>query len=265
MKLGFIGAGEMGGAIIKGLLKSGWPKEEIIASVHSSSSVERLQGEFGICAGTQNRQTVTEADMLFIAVKPGVVPQVLEEIRSSGAAAKPVICMALGWTLEKLQAALPGWPVVRIMPNTPLALGEGVTLFAFGKDISASQRADAQAVFARLGQTVELPEALFDAGTAVSGSGPAFVYYFIDALAKAGVAQGLQPEQAVTLAVQTTVGAAKMVEAEKADPAVLAQKVATPGGCTAAGLDVLKTKGLDEALRDTIGATVDKARAFANK
>lgn len=263
MKLGFIGAGEMGGAIIKGLLNSGWPKADMGASVHSQASAERLSKQYGICAGTDNGYTAKWADVILIAVKPGVVPQVLEEI--AAADKKPVICMALGWTLEKLQAALPGWPVVRIMPNTPLALGEGVTLFAFGASVSAQVRQETESIFARLGKTVELPEALFDAGTAVSGSGPAFVYYFIDALAKAGAAQGLSDEQSLTLALQTVVGAAKMVEHEHISPAELAQKVATPGGCTAAGLDVLKTTGMDEALDKTIGATVAKAQEFGKK
>lgn len=263
MKLGFIGAGEMGGALIKGLIHSGWPKEDIAASVHSQASAERVARQYGICAGTDNARTAAEADVILIAVKPGVVPQVLEELKQT--TPKPVVCMALGWTLEKLQAALPGWSVVRIMPNTPLALGEGVTLFAFGANVSASVRQEVEAVFARLGKNVELPEALFDAGTAVSGSGPAFVYYFIDALAKAGRAQGLSDEQSLTLALQTVVGAAKMVEHEHISPAELAQKVATPGGCTAAGLDVLKTTGMDEALAKTIGATVAKAQEFGKK
>lgn len=263
MKLGFIGAGEMGGAIIRGLLKSGWPKEDIAASVHSQASVERLCAQYGIGAGTDNVQTAKQADVILIAVKPGVVSQVLAEIQPLGA--KTVICMALGWTLEKLQAALPGWPVVRIMPNTPLALGEGVTLFAFGESVSAAERQAAESIFARLGKTVELPEALFDAGTAVSGSGPAFVYAFIDALAQAGVKQGLAADQALTLALQTVVGAAKMVEHEHIPPAELAQKVATPGGCTAAGMNVLKTTGMDEALAKTIAATVAKAQEFGKK
>ena len=263
MKLGFIGAGEMGGAIIRGLVKSGWPKEDIAASVHSQEFAQRVTEQCGVYACTDNRRTAQEADIVVIAVKPGIVPQVLPDILAADK--KPVICMALGWTLEKLQAALPGWPVVRIMPNTPLALGEGITLFAFGKEVSAQERQTAESIFARIGKTVEIPESLFDAGTAVSSSGPAFVYYFIDALAKAGAAQGLTEKQAVTLALQTVVGAAKMVEHEGISPAELAQKVATPGGCTAAGLDVLKTMGLDEALDKTIGATVAKAQEFAKK
>lgn len=263
MKLGFIGAGEMGGAIIKGLLKSGWAKEDIRASVHSPEFAQRVVQEQGIAVGTDNRQTALWADIVVIAVKPGVVPHVLPEIASAGK--KPVICMALGWTVEKLQAALPGWPVIRIMPNTPLALREGVTLFAFGKQVSAAVRQTAEGIFKRLGKTLELPENLFAAGTAVSGSGPAFVYAFIDALAQAGVGQGLSYNQALELSLQTVVGAAKMVEEEKISPAELAQKVATPGGCTAAGMEVLQTTGLETALEKTIAATVAKAQEFAGK
>ena len=263
MKLGFIGAGEMGGALIKGLLKSGWPKEDVLASVSSADSARRLTQQYGIAAYTDNRQTTQKADMLLIAVKPAVVPQVLAEIKT--AAVKPVVCMALGWTLEKLQTALPGWPVVRIMPNTPLALGEGVTLFAFGKEVSAALRRQVESIFCRLGKTVELPESLFDAGTAVSGSGPAFVYAFIDALAQAGMLQGLAREQAVELAVQTVIGAAKMVAVEKISPAALAQKVATPGGCTAAGMAALQTANLTDTLAKTVAATVAKAKEISGK
>ncbi len=263
MKLGFIGAGEMGGAIIQGLIRSGWPKEDISASVPTEELAQAAAKRLGIKVGTDNVKTASEAEVVVIAVKPNIVPQVLAEIKQ--AERRLVICMALGWTLEKLQSALPGWPVVRIMPNTPLALGEGVTLFAFGAEVSAAQRQTAQRIFARLGKTVELSEDLFAAGTAVSGSGPAYVYAFIDALAQAGVSQGLSREQAVELALQTVAGAAKMVEAEKISPAELAQKVATPGGCTAAGMDVLKTTGLEEALEKTIAATVAKAQEFAAK
>lgn len=263
MKLGFIGAGEMGGAIIRGLLKSGWPKADILVSVSSQASAARWREQYGLAAGTDNRQTAQQADVVLLAVKPGVVPQVLAEIQMLSP--KPVVCMALGWTLEKLQAALPGWPVVRIMPNTPLALGEGVTLFAFGKWVGARQRQDIEAIFARLGQTVELAEQLFDAGTAVSGSGPAFVYAFIDALAQAGATQGLEARQAAELAVQTVLGAAQMVKAEKIAPAQLAQKVATPGGCTAAGMEALQAAGLKEALQSAVAATVQKAQEVAGK
>ena len=134
MKLGFIGAGEMGGAIIKGLLKHGWPKEDIIASVHTENSAAKLRGELGIDASTDNLRVIHDANWLFIAVKPAQVPSVLEQIVASGVNAKPLICMALGWSVEKIQQVLPNWPIIRIMPNTPLSLGEGVTLFHFAAE-----------------------------------------------------------------------------------------------------------------------------------
>lgn len=263
MKLGFIGAGEMGGAIIRGLLKSGWPKEEILASVHSADSARKLASELDIDATTDNRRAAEHADVIFLAVKPGVVPQVLEEIKGAQLSAKPVVCMALGWTLEKLQTALPNWPVIRIMPNTPVALQAGVTLFAFGRETSAETRRAVTALFERLGKTEEVPEELFDAATAVSGSGPAFVYYFIDALASAAADKGLPQEDAVKLAVQTVIGAAKMVERENLPPAELARKVATPGGCTAAGMDVLAASDVKKVVAKTLSATEKKAAEYS--
>ena len=241
MKLGFIGAGEMGGAIIKGLLKHGWAKEDILASVHTEASAAKLRSDLGIEAGTDNMRVIHDANWLFIAVKPAQVPSVLEQIVASGVNAKPLICMALGWSVEKIQQVLPKWPVIRIMPNTPLSLGEGVTLFHFAPETPKRARREVMGVFDGLGKTFEVSLPVFNAATAVSGSGPAFVYYFIDALSQAGAAYGLPKEQA----------------------AELAQKVATPGGCTAAGMDVMAASDLKKILADTIGATVEKAKAFA--
>lgn len=263
MKLGFIGAGEMGGAIIKGLLKHGWAKEDILASVHTEASAAKLRGELGIEAGTDNMRVIHDANWLFIAVKPAQVPPVLEQIVASGVNAKPLICMALGWSVEKIQQVLPKWPVIRIMPNTPLSLGEGVTLFHFAPETPKRARREVMGVFDGLGKTFEVSLPVFNAATAVSGSGPAFVYYFIDALSQAGAACGLPKEQAAELALQTVIGAAKMLESTGLSAAELAQKVATPGGCTAAGMDVMAASDLNKILADTIGATVEKAKAFA--
>ena len=171
--------------------------------------------------------------------------------------------MALGWSVEKIQQVLPKWPVIRIMPNTPLSLGEGVTLFHFAPETPKRARREVMGVFDGLGKTFEVSLPVFDAATAVSGSGPAFVYYFIDALSQAGAAYGLPKEQAAELALQTVIGAAKMLESTGLSAAELAQKVATPGGCTAAGMDVMAASDLNKILADTIGATVEKAKAFA--
>lgn len=259
MKLGFIGAGEMGGAIIRGLLSQGWPKEDILASVHTKESAERIKNALGVEAVTDNRRVILEAGWLFMAVKPAQVESVLREIAASGVPAKPLICMALGWTVEKIQRVLPAWPVIRMMPNTPLAVGEGVTLFHFAAETPKRTRREVMGMFDGMGKTFEISLSVFDAATALSGSGPAFVYYFIDALASAAAAQGLVPEDAVKLAVQTVIGAAKMVERENLPPAELAQQVATPGGCTAAGMEVLAASDVKKVMAETLRATEKKA------
>ncbi len=265
MKLGFIGAGEMGGAIIRGLLKSGWKKEDIMASVRTPEKANLLAGTLGIAAYTDNRRVIVEADRLFLAVKPAQMSQVLEEIAQTKCPAKPLISMALGWSVEKIQRVLPNWPVMRIMPNTPLALGEGVTLFHFAKIIPQQDCQTIMRMFDAMGKTYEISLDCFDAATAVSGSGPAFVYHFIDALALAGQAQGLDEETARALAIQTVIGAAKMAQQEELSPAQLAQKVATPGGCTAAGMEVLVTSDLKDVVREAIAATTRRAQEVSKE
>lgn len=260
MKLGFIGAGEMGSSIIRGILKTGWKPEDICASVRTADSAQRLTSSLGIAAYTDNARVIREAQWLFLAVKPAQMPDVLAQIAASGAPAKVLISMALGWSVEKIQEKLPAWPVIRIMPNTPLALGEGVTLFHFACEVPDRDRREVMALFEGMGKVFEISLSVFDAATAVSGSGPAFVYAFIDALAQAGVAQGMDEKQATSLAVQTVIGAAKMVEKEGVAPAELARKVATPGGCTAAGMDVLQNSDFKQILTDTVDATTCRAK-----
>lgn len=260
MKLGFIGAGEMGGSIIRGLLKTGFQPQQLLASVRTPDSANRLANTLGIAAYTDNKRVISAADRLFLAVKPAQMPDVLAEIASASVLPKPLISMALGWTVEKIQHILPGWPVVRIMPNTPLSVGEGVTLFEFSTQVTPEVRREVQNLFARMGRVFEITSAQFEAATALSGSGPAFVYDFIDALAQAGVAQGLDEDLSRQLAMQTVLGAAKMVKQTQANPAQLARQVATPGGCTAAGMEVLISSDLKEVLRETLLATARKAK-----
>lgn len=260
MKLGFIGAGEMGGAIIRGLLKTGFMPAEIIVSVRTAASAQRLANTLGIAAYTDNKRVIVEAQRLFLAVKPAQMPEILTEIAQTGVAAKPLISMALGWSVEKIQQFLPAWPVIRIMPNTPLALGQGVTLFHFAKETPDRDRRELMGMFEGMGKAVEISLSLFDVATALSGSGPAFVYAFIDALANGAVKQGMDEKQSVLLAVQTVIGAAQMVLHEGISPAQLARNVATPGGCTAAGMEVLQQSNFHQILIDTLAATAARAR-----
>ena len=265
MKLGFIGAGEMGGAIIRGLLKTGWKAQDILASVRTPEKANLLADTLGIAAYTDNARVIKEADRLFLAVKPAQMPEVLAEIAAAQTTAKPLVSMALGWSVEKIEKILPNWPIIRIMPNTPLALGEGVTLFHFAAIVPQPVRQEIMNLFNKMGQTYEVALDQFDAATALSGSGPAFVYDFIDGLSLAGQAQGLDGNTARALAIQTVLGAAKMAQTESATPAQLAQKVATPGGCTAAGMEVLVTSDLKDVLRETLAATTRRAQEVSKQ
>lgn len=265
MKWGFIGAGEMGGAIIRGILKTGCSSQQLIASVRTPESAHRLSGTLGITVCNDNGRVLKEADFIFLAVKPAQMPQVLAEVAATHVAAKPLISMVLGWSVSKIQQVLPNWPIIRIMPNTPLALCEGVTLFDFAPAVAQSTRQEVRALFDKLGQTWQIAPQQFEAATALSGSGPAFVYYFIEALAQAGQILGLQEQEARSLAIQTVLGATKMARTETLAPVQLAQKVATPGGCTAAGMEVLVSSDLKEILRETLAVTAARAKEVSNQ
>lgn len=265
MKLGFIGAGEMGGAIIRGLLASGRAAQEIMASVRTVEKANLLSSTLGIAAYTDNKRLATQADWLFLAVKPAQMPQVLADIAQSAVPAKPLVSMALGWSVEKIQHVLPGWPVIRIMPNTPLGIGKGVTLFQFSGQVPERVRQEARRLFETMGSTYEIKADVFDAATAVSGSGPAFVYQFIDALTRGAEAQGLDEMTARALAVQTVRGAAALAALAEQSPAQLARQVATPGGCTAAGMEVLLSSDFNDTVKEAVAATTRKAREVASR
>lgn len=264
MKLGFIGAGEMGGAIIKGLTTVGlYDKKNVRASVASAESAPRVQLALGIETATENQRIIEWADIIFIAVKPAVVPQVLGEIKACSKPGKIVVCMALGTTTEKMQAALGEVPVVRIMPNTPVAFGKGMTLLCNGKYTAREQFEWVRALFDRVGMTEEIPENLLNAATSVSGSGPAFIYTVIAGLARAAIQSGLDDRTAIKLAAQMTAGAAEMMLRSGKTPAELAREVATPGGCTAAGMASLQKDQAADVFTRAVNATIQKADEFS--
>ena len=265
MKLGFIGAGEMGGALLRGLLKAGCAATDLVVSVRTVEKANLLTGTLGIAAYTDNTRVFTEADWIFLAVKPAQMPQVLAELAQSGVSPKPLISMALGWTIEKIQQVLPGWPVIRIMPNMPLSVGKGATLFQFSDQTPEQVRREVRAWFDKMGKTYEIAPSEFDVATAVSGSGPAFVYQFIEVLTQAGKRQGLDEETARALALQTVRGAAELAAQAEVTPARLAQQVATPGGCTAAGMDKLVNSDFKEVINAAVEATARKARDVASR
>ncbi|MBN2575363.1 MAG: pyrroline-5-carboxylate reductase [Deltaproteobacteria bacterium] len=261
--LGVIGCGTMGEAIVRGILGSGnLAAAQIFASDARAEIATALTAKHGIRAGTDNLAVAHACHVALVCVKPYQIAGVLDhEAVRTALAGKLVISIAAGVRLEKLRGYLPGSAVIRAMPNTPALIGEGMAGLARGKGTSDAQMALALALFASVGRAQEVDEAHMDIVTAVAGSGPAFVFVLIDALADGAVRLGLRRDAAVAMAAQMVQGAARMVLQTGAHPAVLKDQVTTPGGCTIAGLGVME----DGKIRSVLARTIEEAARVAGK
>ncbi len=237
-KIGIIGGGKMGEAIVAGLLKGGAVKKpNILVSDTAAETRTRLEKRYGIKSTSSNSEVAAESDLVLLCVQPKDVAEVLESIRSSLDSGKLLVSIAAGVTTDYIQRALGRrQDLVRAMPNNACTIGESMTALTLGKDTAANRLEEAVAVFSTVGRTVVLEERLFDAVTGLSGSGPAYAYLFIEALADGGVKVGIPKDAAVKLAAQTVLGAAKMVLETGEHPSKLRDLVATPGGTTVHGL-----------------------------
>jgi pyrroline-5-carboxylate reductase len=244
LSVGFIGAGNMATAIMDGLVSTGACKPEaLVCSDHYEPSLEKARAK-GV-TGTKDNAKVCEIakSAILIAVKPNVVPQVCADISAAPGDAC-IISIAAGVSLETLESHLVGRRVVRVMPNTPCLVGEGAAGFALGKLATAEDRALVKTIFGSCGIADEVPEILLNAVTGVSGSGPAYVFQFIEAMADGGVRSGLPRDVAMKLAAQTVKGAAEMVLKTGMHPGALKDMVTSPGGTTIAGVEALEKGGL---------------------
>jgi pyrroline-5-carboxylate reductase len=253
--IAFIGAGQMGAALIQALLRAGVDPGGIIASDADTARREYLAREMGLRTSASNAEAVHGADIVILAVKPQVLPEVLREIGPSLAAHHVVISIAAGVKTETLEAALPdGVPVVRVMPNVLCAVGEAASAICGGRSAGEKDLAAAEAVFSAAGRCVRVEERLMDAVTGLSGSGPAYVFVFIEALADGGVRAGLPRATAQQLAAQTVLGAAKMVLESGKHPAELKDMVCSPGGTTIDGVLALEQRRLRAAVMEAVSA-----------
>ena len=259
-KIGFIGAGLMAEAIARGLLKAGVVPARVSASDPDESRRELFSKNLGIAAGVENRSVAESSDVIILAVKPYIIPDVLAEI---GGLLKPcqlVISIAAGITIDSIQDKLQAKvPIIRAMPNTPCLIGEGAVAIAPGKYASSAHMDIANQIFSSVGKVVQVSEDKLDAVTGLSGSGPAYVYTFIEALIDGGVKVGLPRETALMLAAQTVVGAARMVLDTGEDPAKLRDHVMTPGGTTVAGMAVLESSDFRSATIEAVTAATNRA------
>jgi pyrroline-5-carboxylate reductase len=262
LRIGFLGAGKMAAALAKGFVQGNLlPATELLASDVLESARKSFAETVGAATTERNQDVPPFARVLFVAVKPGQVEQVLSEIRQEVTSEHLVISIAAGVTLARLEGALPpGARVIRVMPNTPALVGASATAFALSKAARGEDGRLAQALFSSVGVAYELKESLLDAVTGLSGSGPAYGYLIIEALSDGGVAAGLPRDVATRLAAQTLLGSARMVLETGLHPGALKDMVTSPGGTTIDGLHELERGGVRAALIQAVKVAAEKSR-----
>lgn len=259
-RVGFLGAGQMATALAVGWTRAGVIAPDSLAGDVLPATRERFARETGLRATDSNAEVIAAADVLVLAVKPQALPAVLVEVRPLLRAETLVVSIAAGVTLETLSKALgDGRAIVRVMPNTPCLVGASAAGVSANAAATAEQRDLVLALFAAVGVAVAVPESQLDAVTGLSGSGPAFVYVIIEAMADAGVRAGLPRDAALRLAAQTVLGAAKMVLETRQHPGALKDAVASPGGTTIAGLYALEKAGVRAGVMDAVDAAARRA------
>ena len=262
LKIGFLGAGKMATALAKGFIRAELvvPKE-IIASDPHEAARKTFATEIGAKTVTANVDVAKFAQVLILATKPDQVPAALAEIRKTFTSNHLLISIAAGVTLAKLEAALPsGAHAIRVMPNTPALVGAGASAFALGKSATAADGELARKLLCAVGVAFPVKESLLDAVTGLSGSGPAYVYQFIEALGDGGVASGLPRDIASKLAAQTVLGAAKMVLETGQHPGALKDQVTSPGGTTIERLHELEKGRLRAVVMSAVRAATEKSK-----
>ncbi len=263
---GFIGTGNMGGALAMAVSKAGGDRRLLL-----SNRTPEKAAALGTKTGgevTDNQTCAAKADYLFLGVKPQMMAGMLSGIAPILAARKEkgervvLVSMAAGLTMETICKMAGGnYPVIRIMPNTPASIGKGMTLYT-GKDVTEGEWDEFLSAMQPSGRLEQLPESLIDAGSAVSGCGPAYVYMFIEALADGGVECGLPRAKAVQLAAQMVAGAAELVLRSGEHPGSLKDAVCSPGGTTIAGVHALEKGGFRALGMDAVQAAYDKTMAL---
>lgn len=256
--LGVIGGGVMAEAIIsRAIASSVYDPATILVSEPQPQRREYWQQEYKVKVTADNNQVMT-ADTVLLAVKPQILSKVVAAL--DGSDNHPLILSILaGVTLEKLETAFPDCLIVRIMPNTPATVGAAMSAIAFSENVSEAQQEVAYKLFSAVGEVVTVPENLIDGVTGLSGSGPAYVALMVEALADGGVAVGLPRAIAQQLAIQTVLGTAKLLQETDLHPAILKDRVSSPGGTTIAGVSALEKGGFRAAAIDAVKASYERS------
>jgi pyrroline-5-carboxylate reductase len=261
-KFAFLGAGNMAEALVSGILKARLaPPANISATDISTSRLDHFQRTFQIQVGSDNAEETKRADVIILCVKPQTMDAVLSDIKGKLSQEQLLISVAAGYPLKRIQKHIgDNVPLVRAMPNTPAVIQEGVTALSGSSSLSPHHLQMAQTIFESVGKVVIVDESLMDAVTGLSGSGPAYVYLVIEALTDGGVRVGLPRAVAGVLAVQTVLGAARMVLETGEHPASLKDRVTSPGGTTIAGLQQLEDGRLRAMFMKAVEAATNRSR-----
>lgn len=265
--IGFIGGGNMAGAIIGGILNSGLTeKDHIIATARTERTLQSLQERFQIRTSRSNPEAASQSDILFLAVKPHLFPEVIAEIRDIVPEQSILVSIAAGQSMEAIERLF-GKKIrlVRAMPNTPALVGEAMSALCCNEHVSETEFSEIASIFSSFGICETVPESLMDTVVGVSGSSPAYVFLFLEAMADAAVADGMPRSQAYKFAAQAVLGAAKMVLETGSHPGLLKDAVCSPGGTTIEAVAELESQGLRSAVIKAQRACVEKSREMDKK
>ncbi|MBI5213533.1 MAG: pyrroline-5-carboxylate reductase [Nitrospirae bacterium] len=260
--IGFIGGGNMAEALIKGMTSQGM--KNIIVSEPMEERRQYLEKTYGVKTTADNKGVANLCDIIILAVKPQNMASVLDEIKDAVTDDKTVVSIAAGITLSYLQSKLKTKKLIRVMPNTPALVQEGMSVMSLCECFSDRDIAIVRDIFMSVGRVLTMPEKYMNAVTALSGSGPAFIALFVEALIEGGVKMGINKEHAVELAVQTLLGTAKLLDTGMS-PEKLREMVTSPGGTTAAGLKVFEEKDFKNTVMDALQAAVKRAEELGRR
>lgn len=266
MELGIIGLGNMGEAILRGIIANSVISPDKIAVFDiNQGKIDQLVDEFGVKSFHAVHELLQAVNTIVLAVKPNVCESILSE-QKAAFENKALFSIVTGWSRNRIQTILPkSCRILRIMPNTPCLVGQGMIVFDSDHTLSQDEMNFAEKIFSSIGMVEQVPSNLMDAVTGVSGSGPAYVYIFIEAIADAGVRAGLPRKLAYQLASQTVLGSAKTVLETQEHPGVLKDAVCSPGGTTIEAVSALEKNGFRFAVMDAIEACINKAKVLSQE
>jgi pyrroline-5-carboxylate reductase len=261
-KIGFIGGGNMAEALIKGMRLEGM--QDILVSEPREDRRRYLENTYQVRTTTDNREVIENAEIIILAVKPQNMDSVLDDISFVVDESKTIVSIAAVITLQRLQEKVKTSRLIRVMPNTPALVLEGMSVLSMCSCLPEAVVAPVRQIFMSIGKVMTLPEKQMNAVTALSGSGPAFIALFVESLTAAGQQLGLHPDNAYELAIQTLIGTAKQIQ-EGMPPDRLREMVTSPGGTTAAGLEVFTNRGLKEITIAALQAAYQRAEELGRK